>query len=313
MFSKKSVWGAVSLPIYVFDCTSNVVVNDLIKGAVTTDSQVCVTLNSLFDNNVLEAEENGPDYLEKDRSRCFSSDENRKPNELSDDDKNALPFDGDIQVHCNNIQLAYYKCFSKTLFRSLQLEFGVHRFDIQHTIDNCENENIMEIDITNFLLKVCGHTNAPKHASDEDKDKRAIDSSSNVSPESSTKKQQRCFQLFDNHHSQIKSKFDGLILNSFKSIKLSKDEDLYYYSPNNRCIDDDLPEPPPGDMSRKRRSTKDTIGGSSAGTGATGDEDQSLDDVVDFSKMQINSRLHHLMNDSSSDVGGSGIGEKKVT
>ena len=66
-------------------------------------------------------------------------------------------------------------------------------------------------------------------------------------------------------------------------------------------------------MSRKRRSTKDTIGGSSVGTAATGDEDQSLDDVVDFSKMQINSRFHHLMNDSSSDIGGSATGDKKVS
>ena len=91
--------------------------------------------NSLFDKNILEAEENAPDY----------STEDQKQKNDSEDDKSALPFDGDIQLHCNNIQLAYYKCFSKTLFKSLQLELGVHRFDIQHTIDNCENENIMEI------------------------------------------------------------------------------------------------------------------------------------------------------------------------
>jgi len=43
------------------------------------------------------------------------------------------------------------------LFRSLQQELPVHQFDVQCAIDSCDNEAVMEINISDFLRRVCAH------------------------------------------------------------------------------------------------------------------------------------------------------------
>ena len=325
LLSKKNNWGSLSLPIYVFDCTSSSLVTNLVKSSHYdgSDSQVSLTLNALFDKDALDEEISESECttvnIENLKEKCG---ENVKQSEKNNDPEKILSFDGDIQKHSNQMQLAYYKSFSKMLFKSLQLDLPIHRFDIQHALDCCDNENIMEIDITKFLLKVCGHANTKKrqHLGQEgledshiENDDASIDNPETATKTLPTQTQQQCAELFENHHVGIKSKFDGLISNSFKLVNLSQDSDLYYYSPSNRCLDDELPEPPPGSMIRKRRSTRDTIGGSSIGTTANGDEDQSLDDVSDLNKIAFSSRIQKLLNDSSSEVGGSRTGGRKVS
>ena len=60
LLEKKASWGSVTLPVYVYECTSSAVVNNLIKWSPKddTNSNVCVTLNALFDKDYLDAEEN---------------------------------------------------------------------------------------------------------------------------------------------------------------------------------------------------------------------------------------------------------------
>ena len=329
--NKKSKCGSITLPIYVFDYNCNALIDNLIKSSQNDrNSQKFLTLNSLFDKEVLDIEASDSittihPKSEKDAIKKCESGAN------ANQTKDLLSFDDVIQKHCNQIQLLYYKSFSKMLFKSLQLDLPIHRFDIQHALDCCENENIMEIDITKFLLNVCGHANIQNvnHGDTSEKKKAALysnkkitkhDITSNVSENQSESRigatkyaPMNCDELFDSHHGGIKRKFDGLILNSFKLVNLSQDSNLYYYSPNNRCLDDELPEPPPGSISRKRRSTKDTIGGSSVCTNVTGDEDQSNEDISDFTKLPFSARIQHLMNDSSSDIGGSKTEERRVS
>ena len=112
------------------------------------------------------------------------------------------------------------------LFKSLQLDLPIHRFDIQHALDCCENENIMEIDITKFLLNVCGHANTQNfnHGDTSEKKKGALFSNENITKHDTSiddsenhsesklgatkSAPMNCDELFDSYHVGIKRKLE---------------------------------------------------------------------------------------------------------
>ena len=47
--------------------------------------------------------------------------------------------------------------FRQVLFRSLQLSLPVHKYDVQHCVDYCDNEGSLDLDLDNFIRAVCGH------------------------------------------------------------------------------------------------------------------------------------------------------------
>ncbi|XP_075037796.1 KICSTOR complex protein SZT2 isoform X2 [Mixophyes fleayi] len=58
--------------------------------------------------------------------------------------------------YCNLLQEHYHQCYVKGLFKALQQSLWVSHQDLLTAVDYCE-EQLQEIDITNFLMTLCGH------------------------------------------------------------------------------------------------------------------------------------------------------------
>ncbi|XP_077133619.1 KICSTOR complex protein SZT2 isoform X3 [Ranitomeya variabilis] len=58
--------------------------------------------------------------------------------------------------YCNLLQEHYHQCYVKGLFKALQQSLWVSQHDLLSAMDYCE-EQLQEIDITNFLMTLCGH------------------------------------------------------------------------------------------------------------------------------------------------------------
>ncbi|XP_069837393.1 KICSTOR complex protein SZT2 isoform X6 [Dendropsophus ebraccatus] len=58
--------------------------------------------------------------------------------------------------YCNLLQEHYHQCYVRGLFKALQQSLWVSHQDLLVAMDYCE-EQLQEIDITNFLMTLCGH------------------------------------------------------------------------------------------------------------------------------------------------------------
>ena len=143
----------------MFDCTGSTLTNELLKktsenasgeGGQVGTSQSSVTLDATFDSKLLDA--------------------NPTSSSVKVNSMHALALvDKHLRIHCINLlNAAYYKAFVQQTFKSLQGGYPVHQFDLQHAIDHCDNEHVLEINITDFLQGVCGHLRGPCTTSSAD-------------------------------------------------------------------------------------------------------------------------------------------------
>ncbi|KAM5148148.1 LOW QUALITY PROTEIN: KICSTOR complex protein SZT2 [Mantella aurantiaca] len=79
---------------------------------------------------------------------------------LSQERPTAIPFihprQKELINHCNLLQEHYHQCYVKGLFKALQQSAWVSHQDLLTAVDYCE-EQLQEVDITNFLMTLCGH------------------------------------------------------------------------------------------------------------------------------------------------------------
>nr|DBA17764.1 TPA: hypothetical protein GDO54_016088 [Pyxicephalus adspersus] len=79
---------------------------------------------------------------------------------LSQERPTASPFihhrQKELVNYCNLLQEYYHQCYVKGLFKALQQSLWVSHQDLLTAVDYCE-EQLQEIDITNFLTTLCGH------------------------------------------------------------------------------------------------------------------------------------------------------------
>ncbi|XP_053324892.1 KICSTOR complex protein SZT2 [Spea bombifrons] len=66
------------------------------------------------------------------------------------------PKQKELVNYCNLLQEHYHQCYVKGLFKALQQSLWVSHQDLLTAVDYCE-EQLQEIDITNFLMTLCGH------------------------------------------------------------------------------------------------------------------------------------------------------------
>ncbi|XP_074640655.1 KICSTOR complex protein SZT2-like [Tubulanus polymorphus] len=171
----------------------------------------------------------------------------------------------DLKQHCNCVADSYFKSFVIGVFKSLQLGLPVDPHDIDSAINNiCEESSPpLEIDVTQFIQTVCGHTrsvieksrldammkeeylvtlqklplddDSKSSMSDTSIDQR--DPSSNVGhqaisfPLSSLQTDTAACEAKKGIHVAIKSKFDAILRKSFKSIPGY--QDYFFYCPPN--------------------------------------------------------------------------------
>ncbi|KAM4722946.1 KICSTOR complex protein SZT2, partial [Rhinophrynus dorsalis] len=83
-----------------------------------------------------------------------------KTRSLSQERPTAVPFihhkQKELVNYCNLLQEHYHQCYVKGLFKALQQSLWVSHQDLLTAVDYCE-EQLQEIDITNFLMTLCGH------------------------------------------------------------------------------------------------------------------------------------------------------------
>ena len=65
--------------------------------------------------------------------------------------------DREIKQRCHILQMIYFKSYVSVLFRCLQLNLPVHSYDVQHSMDYCDNESSLELDLEPFIQSACGH------------------------------------------------------------------------------------------------------------------------------------------------------------
>lgn len=66
----------------------------------------------------------------------------------------------DLLLHCNAVHDIFFRCFVSSIFTSLQGGHQMNIRDVQSAVDTCE-ENFLEIDITEFIRRLCGHLSNP--------------------------------------------------------------------------------------------------------------------------------------------------------
>ncbi|XP_075472186.1 KICSTOR complex protein SZT2 isoform X4 [Ascaphus truei] len=83
-----------------------------------------------------------------------------KTRSQSQERPSAVPFihhkQKELVNYCTLLQEHYHQCYVKGLFKALQQSVWVSSQDLLTAVDYCE-EQLQEIDITNFLMTLCGH------------------------------------------------------------------------------------------------------------------------------------------------------------
>ncbi|CAH2310511.1 Hypothetical predicted protein [Pelobates cultripes] len=112
--------------------------------------------------------------------------------------------------YCNLLQEHYHQCYVKGLFKALQQSLWVSNQDLLTAVDYCE-EQLQEIDITNFLMTLCGHLRTSRES--HPPNKAAVI----VRPPN--------FRIGSLDHEEDLSSLDGPVLHSESSVDMEESND----------------------------------------------------------------------------------------
>jgi hypothetical protein len=247
---KKSVHGSLTLPVYCYCCSESDLTAFLLK--VGKEMRPNGTVDVTFRPEERETEKihipPDPESLAADRPSSPSS--------------TPHPMDSIRSTFNGAVQKSFFSAFVYTVFQSLQHNLPIHDFDVQHCIDYCDTETILDTDMSSFLRSVCNH--AKSSAEETDKD----DSRVTILNCAALRKYKSCVDS-DLNHTVMKKKFKDMLLTSFQQVPSVKD--LYFFRPaanSSRAGFGGPPinttAPPRGSVFRQRRDTKDTTTSSSA-------------------------------------------------
>ncbi|XP_066247487.1 KICSTOR complex protein SZT2-like [Euwallacea similis] len=188
----------LTLPIYVYDCPLKLLVNAYVEKEHDESS----TPEDLYvDNRFKYAQCITGEIQEKlkgsDTESC--SEETEAPAPLRN-----------IKDHCTALEMTLTKCYVLSLFLALHSGIYIHSSDVQNAMDLCEEE-IQEIDITDYITKSCSHVRQTKS------DKIFTQVLNEALP---------CSELKD-LHMLVKRKFFKMVCTSFNQI--SSNGEYYYF------------------------------------------------------------------------------------
>ncbi|KAM9324637.1 KICSTOR complex protein SZT2 [Gastrophryne carolinensis] len=129
-------------PVYVYNCSL-----EALREQLVSPRQQRLSCDIFFSE--FRQESLSQDFLQELQSRS-----------LSQERPTASPFihhrQKELVNYCNLLQEHYHQCYVKGLFKALQQSLWVSHQDLLTAVDYCE-EQLQEIDITNFLMTLCGH------------------------------------------------------------------------------------------------------------------------------------------------------------
>ncbi|KAJ8923504.1 hypothetical protein NQ315_010082 [Exocentrus adspersus] len=140
-----NILNSTCLPIYVFDCPLSMLVNAYVNNS---DDSTSIKEDVYEDHRFKLSEVVQEDFIKlKIDDTC---DITGDKDDLEHQDRSS------VKHHCKTLVLAHSKCFTISLFLALHAGVYVHSHDVQSAMDQCE-ESITEIDITEYIMTVCGH------------------------------------------------------------------------------------------------------------------------------------------------------------
>ena len=169
-------YGSLALPIYVYDCsvaglTSSILFKDKVDKP-----------GNFYQDHLFQPEVTREDVEVKEEQETMevSTDNDCKGEEISTTEtepkapkadpiplpdtcefhhRDEVPshIDREVKQRCHILQMIYFKSYVSVLFRCLQLNLPVHSYDVQHSMDYCDNESSLELDLEPFIQAACAH------------------------------------------------------------------------------------------------------------------------------------------------------------
>lgn len=124
--------GSLVIPAYTFVCKEKALLRALIRNAPVERLRTC---------DMIRRPEDESDKDEKKRISCS-------------DDR--------IESYISSVQKAFTKSMVCVVYYSLQHDLSIHRYDLQEAIDLCDNERVLDVDVTGFLENLCCHLEKDK-------------------------------------------------------------------------------------------------------------------------------------------------------
>ncbi|KAH0819001.1 hypothetical protein GEV33_003789 [Tenebrio molitor] len=144
-----NVTNSLTLPIYVYDCPLAL----LVSAYIHSPEESKITKDIYEDHRYKSTDFIQDEYLKLKSDETSGSPENKMDEYEVPDEKDK----SNLRHHCKTLVLVHSKCFTISLFIALHRDIYVHSLDVQSAVDQCE-ESITEIDITDYVLTICGHT-----------------------------------------------------------------------------------------------------------------------------------------------------------
>ena len=220
--STSKVVGSMSLPIYIYDCNILGLTNNLIykEGYEKPKNH---HLNFLFK----------PERTDNDGGEERSSNQKTPEPELCD---MVGHIDREVKQWYQIIKMIYFKSFVSVLFRSLQLKYSVHSYDIQQAIAYSDNDSSCDLELEAFVKAVCPHLSARPTELDSKIDIESLKSGTS------------CFAL-ESWHRSVQKKFLEIVGSKFRVVPGM--EDVFFFCPPGLELGDVLRV-----GSRRRNETK---------------------------------------------------------
>ncbi|XP_078582766.1 KICSTOR complex protein SZT2-like isoform X1 [Branchiostoma floridae x Branchiostoma japonicum] len=157
---KPSVSPPVTIPIYVFSCQQSCLLRQLELGVNETTPES--VRDHRFDREGFLVRSNSQfsDFWKSRESVRLNSDQRVDSRETIDEDFSS----GDsFKDFCDQISDGIQQSYVTAVFQSLQDEVPLDHLDVQAAVENVCEEQLHEIDITEFLGTLCGHLSDCQH------------------------------------------------------------------------------------------------------------------------------------------------------
>ncbi|XP_050313415.1 KICSTOR complex protein SZT2-like [Anthonomus grandis grandis] len=184
------------LPLYVFDCP----LKRLVSAYVDKENNSSYFLEDVY----LDHRFKYTDSIVETKEKLRGSDTESCLEGIDSPDLR------NVREHCTALEMTHTKCFALSLFLALHMGIYIHNYDVQNAMDLCDEE-ISEIDITDYILKTCSHARV------SDEDQLSIQALNEAYPCNDLKK----------WHMLIKNKFFKTVCSSFN--KIPSNGEYYYF------------------------------------------------------------------------------------
>ncbi|XP_014480858.1 PREDICTED: protein SZT2-like [Dinoponera quadriceps] len=136
------------IPVYVYDCSLALLIDALVGRLQTPQNK-----DIYQDHTFKIGQEICEDFI---NLKPESNTKPSSPEPKSEDSDNVSSDQRSLMEHCKLLSLAHCHCYVVAVYKSLALQQSLSYEDMEAAVAQCE-ENLIEINITNYIRSVCRH------------------------------------------------------------------------------------------------------------------------------------------------------------